>query len=143
MYKVHITPEINSLCYQINGICMKIHSEVGPGLPERFYQKALEYVFVQENVDFQSQCPIPIMYRNVRLGTNYLDFLINERLIVEIKSVNMLTNVHLFQVLKYLGYTGMEVALLINFGKERLEHKRVLATQKMLKSRQGDLKGLK
>ena len=74
---------------------------------------------------------------------NYLDFLIEGKLIsrrdgfpLEIKSVNALTNVHLFQVLKYLGYTGLDVALLVNFGREKLDHKRVLPTEKMLNFRE-------
>jgi len=79
------------------------------------------------------------MYRDIQLGINYLDCLIGEKIIVEIKSANLLTNVHMFQALKYIGYTGLDVALLINFGREKLEYKRVLPTQKMLKFRQEKL----
>ena len=136
MYKVELTDAINALCYRINGVCMRIHSEVGPGFPEEYYQKALEYAFAEEHIPFEAQHPVPIMYRDIQLGMNYLDFLIDEKIILEIKSANLLTNIHMFQTLKYIGYTGLDIALLINFGKEKLEYKRVLATQKMLKFRE-------
>ncbi len=135
MYKVHITDEINALCYRINGICMKIHSEVGPGFPEEYYQRALEIEFSEQHISFEPQRPVPFLYRDSLLGMNYLDFLIEEKIILEIKSVHALTNVHLFQVLKYIGVTGLEIALLINFGREKLECRRVLATEKMMKFR--------
>jgi len=136
MPKVTITPELNALCYKLNGICMEVHNEVGPGFPEEYYQRALEIELGAQGVEFESQRPVPILYRDNQIGTNYLDFLIEGKLILEIKSVNALTNVHLFQVLKYLGYTGLDVALLVNFGKEKLEHKRVLPTEKMLSFRE-------
>jgi len=133
---VKITEEINSFCYKINGICMKIHSEVGPGFPEEYYQKALEIEFNEQHIPFESQYPVPILYHDIQIGMNYLDFLINEKIILGIKSVNSLNNVHLFQVLKYLGYTGLDLALLINFGREKLEFKRVLPTRKMMNFRE-------
>ena len=135
MYKVELTDAINALCYRINGICMKIHTEVGPGFPEEYYQRALEHVFADEAIPFEPQKPVPIMFRDIQLGINYLDFLIDEKIILEIKSANVLSSVHMFQTLKYIGYTGLDIALLINFGKEKLEYKRVLATQKMLEFR--------
>ena len=133
---IQLNEEINNLCYRINGICMAIHNEVGPGFPEEYYQKALEIELTEQHVHFEPQKPIPVLYRGIQLGLNYLDFLIGERIILEIKSVHALSNVHLFQVLKYLGYTGLEVALLINFGRDKLEYKRVLPTQKMMKFRE-------
>ena len=136
MLKVAITPELNALCYKLNGICMNIHNQVGPGFPERYYQKALEIELGVEGIEFESQRPIPILYRESQIGMNYLDFLIEEKLILEIKSVNALTNVHLFQVLKYIGYTGLDAALLVNFGGEKLVHKRILPTEKMLRFRE-------
>ena len=71
-----------------------------------------------------------MVYKGTRIGLNFLDFEIDEKLILEIKSVNQLTNVHLFQVLKYLSVAELQVALLVNFGKAKLEHKRILPTKK-------------
>ena len=136
MLKVAITPELNTLCYRLNGICMNIHNQVGPGFPERYYQRALEIELRVQGIGFESQRPIPMLYRETQIGTNYLDFLIEEKLILEIKSVNALTNIHLFQVLKYIGYTGLDAALLVNFGGEKLVHRRILPTEKMLRFRE-------
>lgn len=115
---------------------MNIHNEVGPGFPEEYYQRALEIEFAESKIPFVAQSPVPILYKDNQLGVNYLDFFIDEKIILEIKSVNVLTNVHMFQVLKYLGYTNLDIALLVNFGKTKLEYKRVLPTRKMLEFRQ-------
>ncbi len=136
MHKVHLTQEINNLCYRINGLCMKIHSDVGPGFPEEYYQKALEIEFSERKLHYEPQKPVPVLYRDIQIGMNFLDFLIEDMIILEIKSVHNLTNVHMFQVLKYLGYTGLDIALLINFGKEKLEFRRILPTEKMMKFRE-------
>ena len=136
MELVKITRDMEELCYKTIGICMNIHTEVGPGFPEEYYQRALEIEFAESKISFVAQSPVPILYKDNQLGVNYLDFLIDEKIVLEIKSVNVLTNVHMFQVLKYLGYTGLDVALLVNFGKEKLEYKRVLPTRKMLEFRQ-------
>ena len=136
MKLVNITQEIEELCYKIIGICMKIHSEVGPGFPEEYYQKALEVEFAVDNISFESQTPVLILYKGIQLGINYLDFLIDEQIILEIKSINKLTNIQLFQTIKYLGYTNLDVVLLVNFGTPKLEYKRVLPTKKMLEFRQ-------
>ena len=136
MELVKITKEIEELCYKLIGICMNVHNEVGPGFPEEYYQRALEIEFAESEISFVAQSPVPILYKDNQLGVNYLDFLIDEKIVLEIKSVNVLTNVNMFQVLKYLGYTGLDVALLVNFGKEKLEYKRVLPTRKMLEFRQ-------
>ncbi|SRR5713101_7221567 len=118
---------------------MGIHNEVGPGFPVEYYQKALEIEFAEQKITFEPQCPVPILYHDIQIGLNFLDFLVEEKVILEIKSVRELTNVHLFQALKYLGYTGLDIALLINFGPEKLENKRVLPTEKRLKFRESKL----
>ena len=134
--KVEITPEINDLCYKIRGICMKAHTGLGPGFPEEYYQKALEYEFTKNNIVFEPQKAVSVFYEEVIVGVNYLDFLIEEKLILEIKSVHNLDDVHKFQVLKYLASTDLDVALLINFGRSSLQYERILPTNKILEFRQ-------
>jgi GxxExxY protein len=119
--KVEITPEINDLCYKIRGICMKVHSGLGPGFPEEYYQKALEYEFSRQNIAFEPQKVFTVFYEEVQVGLNYLDFLIEGKIILEIKSVRNLDDIHKFQVLKYLASTDLDVALLINFGQSSLQ----------------------
>ncbi|MBI1804515.1 MAG: GxxExxY protein [Ignavibacteriae bacterium] len=127
---MELSKEIDELTYKIIGICMEVHRELGPGLPEEYYQKSLEVEFAEQGVLFEAQKPLPLHYKQVQVGMNYLDFEIVEALILEIKSVNQLTNVHMFQVLKYLAVSNLQVALLVNFGKARLEYRRLLPTKK-------------
>ena len=126
-----LSQELEDLTYKIVGICMEVHRELGPGFPEEYYQKALEIEFQACGVTFEPQKPIPMLYKETQIGMNYLDFDIDEQMILEIKSVNALNNIHLFQTLKYIGVTKRPVALLVNFGKASLEYKRVLPTKKM------------
>ncbi|HGJ64389.1 TPA: GxxExxY protein [bacterium] len=126
-----LSQELEDLTYKIVGICMQVHRELGPGFPEEYYQKALEIEFQACGVTFEPQKPIPMLYKEIQIGMNYLDFDIDEQLILEIKSVNALNNIHLFQTLKYIGVTQRPVALLVNFGKSSLEYKRILPTKKM------------
>lgn len=127
---MELSKEINDLTYKIIGICMEVHREIGPGFPEEYYQKALEYEFVAQHVASEPQRPLSMFYKDIQVGMNYLDFDVDEKVILEIKSVNQLTNVHLFQVLKYLAVANRDVALLVNFGKAKLEYRRILPTQK-------------
>ena len=140
---MEISNNINELTYKIIGACMEVHRELGPGFPEEYYQKALELEFAEQNVLFEAQKPFALYYKQVQVGMNYLDFEIGEVLILEIKSVNQLTNIHMFQVLKYLAASELDVALLVNFGKAKLEYKRILPTKKWqeFKSNSQQMKG--
>ena len=121
----------DELSYKVIGICMDVHRELGPGFPDEYYQHALEYEFTQQQLSCQPQAPVPMLYKDVQVGMNYLDFDIGDTLILEIKSVNQLTKTHLFQVLKYLSVAKRSVALLVNFGNLSLEYKRILPTKKI------------
>ena len=120
-----LSKEITDLTYQVIGVCMDVHRELGPGFPEEYYQRALEFEFKERSMAFEPQKPLSMLYKDQKIGINYLDFEIDKRLILEIKSVNKLTEVHLFQVIKYLTVSGLDVALLVNFGNAKLEYKRI------------------
>ena len=123
--------EFEELTYSIIGICMKVHSGLGPGFPEEYYQKALEYEFESQGVAFEPQKPVQVFYKEVQVGLNYLDFVIDEKIILEIKSAKRLDDVHQFQVMKYFASTDYRIALLVNFGSISLEHKRILPPLKI------------
>jgi len=131
LYKV--TREMNELTHRIVGVCMKVHNGLGPGFPEEYYQKALEYEFSKQNIPFEPQKPVQVLYEDILVGLNYLDFAIDEKVIVEIKSVRMLNDIHRFQVIKYFAATGLSVPLLINFGQVSLQHERLLPPMKLQK----------
>ncbi len=132
---IQLTPEMRELTFQVTGICMKVHSGLGPGFPEDYYQKALEYEFGKQNIPFEPQKAVIVCYEDVQVGLNYLDFVVNEQLILEIKSVRMLDDIHRFQVIKYFASTDYDVALLVNFGQTSLQHERLLPPKKILEFR--------
>ena len=125
----------SDLTYKIIGAAMTVHSTLGPGHPEEIYQKALECEFYISKIPFESQKAVSILYKGARVGLRYLDFLVDDKVIVEIKSVNQLELLHEWQVLSYFAATPYEVALLINFGKPKLEYKRMLPSKKILEHR--------
>jgi GxxExxY protein len=125
---MEISKELNDLTYSLVGI--------GPGFPEEYYQKALEYELRKNNIIFESQKPIQVFYEEIQVGINYLDLVVDEKIIIEIKSVKFLDNVHRFQVLKYLAATDYQIALLINFGQESLKYERIIPTKKLQKFRE-------
>jgi len=132
---IKVTPEIKELTHRTIGICMKVHRGLGPGFPEEYYQKALEYEFSKQNVTFEPQKAVQVLYEEIQVGLNYLDFVIDEKVILEIKSVNTLNDIHRFQVMKYFAATDYDVALLVNFGQTSLQQERLLPPMKILESR--------
>ncbi len=115
----------------IIGAAIDVHRELGPGLLESAYQACLAYELMQRNVMFARQVPLPVRYRDVRLDCGYrLDFLVEERVIVEIKAVDVLAPIHRAQVITYLKLLKCPVGLLMNFnvtalrqGLRRLENR--------------------
>jgi len=128
---MNIPETINKLTYRIIGVCMQVHSGLGPGFPEDYYQRALEYEFQAQDIPFEPQKPVQVLYKGVQVGLNYLDFVIDESVVLEIKSVRNLDEIHHAQVIKYLAATDYSIALLVNFGGSSLEHERILPPKKI------------
>lgn len=106
----------NDLSYLIRGACFKVYNNLGPGLLESVYEAALAYELEKEGCEIQTQVPFPVIYEEIRLPTGFrLDILVNECVIVEVKSVESLSDVHYKQVLTYLKLTDLRLGLLINF----------------------------
>ena len=104
---------------------MKVHSELGNGFQEVIYQRALEIEMPFENLSFQREMEMPIFYRDRQIGTRRVDFFVEEKIMVELKAIIHLEDVHLAQAMNYLEAYKMEIGLLINFGSKSLEFKRV------------------
>jgi GxxExxY protein len=103
------------------GAAITVHRNLGPGLLESVYEKALALELVQHGLDVRSQVEVPIVYRGQDLGIGLrLDLLVNEQLIVELKSIARLDELHLKQVITDLRCTGLKCGLLINFQVRRL-----------------------
>jgi GxxExxY protein len=101
---------------RIIGAAISVHSALGPGLLESTYQACLEHEFLIDGLHFESQVPLPVIYRDIRLNVSYrLDFVVEDVVIVEIKAVEKILPVHLAQSLSYLKLKPCRVGLLINF----------------------------
>lgn len=104
---------------------MKVHSELGNGFQEVIYQRALEIEMPYEQLSFKREMEMPIFYRRERIGTRRVDFFVEELIMVELKALIMLEDVHLAQAMNYLEAYNMEIGLLINFGARSLEFHRL------------------
>lgn len=113
------------LTKKIIGCAMTVHGTLGNGFQERIYQRALEIEMSLEKLKFQREMDMPIFYRNERIGTRRVDFFVEDKIMVELKAIIKLEDVHLAQAMNYLEAYKMEIGLLINFGSKSLEFKRV------------------
>ena len=110
---------------RIIGCAMKVHSALGSGFQEVIYQRALEIEFTFTNVPFEREKELPIYYREINIGTRRVDFFVENTIMVELKSILLLEDVHLAQAINYLEAYNMEVGLLVNFGSQSLTFKRL------------------
>ena len=108
--------------------CMDVHNELGCGFLEKVYQEALEIVLKEEGINYEREKHLPIQFRGTTLQCDYIaDFVIDNKVIVELKAVSALDPLFEAQVINYLRATGLQVALLINFGQKELQIRRLAA----------------
>lgn len=103
----------------------KVHSTLGNGFQEVIYQRAMEIEMRNQELDFSREFEMPIYYEGIQIGTRRVDFLVKEIISVELKAVAHLESVHLAQAMNYLEAYNLEVGLLINFGANSLDFKRL------------------
>jgi len=122
----------NNLTYKIIGLAMQVHNELGYGFKEEVYEKALELKLIQAGIEPNRQYEVFVDYEGERIATFYLDLFPNQKVVVEIKAFShQLTNDELAQVINYLKATGAPVGLLFNFGRRKLEYRRVFPGKDM------------
>lgn len=113
---MHSLEDINDITGKIIGVSFKVHSELGPGLLESSYKECLYYVLTKSGLFVEKEKPLPLVYEEVKLDVGYrLDLFVETKVVVEIKSVESLTDLHTAQVLTYLKLTQCKAGLLINF----------------------------
>uniref|UniRef100_UPI0040486F18 GxxExxY protein n=1 Tax=Roseivirga sp. TaxID=1964215 RepID=UPI0040486F18 len=117
---------------KIIGASFEVHSFLGNGFQEVIYQRALAYEMSQKGLVFAREIEQDIFYKELRepIGTRRADFVVEDKVLVEIKAIKELEDVHLAQALNYLKAYRLEVGLLINFGSKSLTFKRLVLTQK-------------
>jgi len=113
------------LTRRIIAAAMKVHSMLGNGFQEVIYQRAMEIEMPYQNLAFEREKEMSIYYRGHEIGTRRVDFFVEKLVMVELKAVIQLEDVHLAQAINYLEAYGMEIGLLINFGAKSLQFKRV------------------
>ena len=111
---------------RIIGCAMEVHSIIGNGFQEVIYQRAMAIEMESQGLEFSREFEIPIFYKNSPIGTRRADFFVEEKIMVELRAVIQLEDVHLAQAINYLEAYKMEVGLLINFGSRSLQFKRVM-----------------
>ena len=114
---------------KIIGCAMNVHSALGNGFQEVIYQRALEIEMQQSSLIFAREMEMPIFYKNIQIGTRRVDFFVENLIMVELKALAVLENVHLAQAKNYLEAYKMQIGLLINFGTIKLEFKRIYANK--------------
>ena len=114
------------LSYKIVGIAMRVHSKLGYGFLEKVYENALMVLFRREGIEAKQQVPITVYFEEEVVGNYYADILVQDKVILEIKSVENIIDAHIAQTLHYLKATGLRLAIILNFSKEKLEYKRIV-----------------
>jgi GxxExxY protein len=113
----------NLIASDVLNICFDIHKRYGPGLFEKVYEEILCYELTKRGIDFKRQFPIPVTHDDVKLEIGFVaDIIIEDLLLIELKSVAKLEDVHFKQVLTYLKLTGLRLGLLINFNEVLLKN---------------------
>ena len=119
----------NEISNKVLGICIEVHSALGPGLLESTYKECVYYKLVKEGLKVEKEKPMPLVFEEVKLECGYrMDLLVENELVIEIKSVEALNDVHLAQTLTYLKLGDYRLGLLINFNVSKLKYgiKRVI-----------------
>lgn len=112
----------NDISYDIRGAAFKVHKELGPGLLESVYEATLAYELRELGYEVKTQVGVPVIYNDIKLEIGFrLDLLVNDLVIIEIKSVEDLSKVHYKQLLTYLKLTDKKLGLLINFNSSDLK----------------------
>ena len=125
----------SELTEKIIGLCLDVHRNLGPGFPEKVYHKALELVFSKNDFDYDSEKEFNVMFLNKLVGKFRVDFVVNKKVIVEIKAITGdFPEVFKAQVISYLKASGLEVGILVNFGNDKLNVKRLARYKDFRKS---------
>jgi len=123
----------SELSGRIIGCAIKVHSTLGNGFQEVIYQRCLAIEMNKQDLGFARELEMTIEYEGINVGTRRVDFLVERKIMVELKALTKLEDVHLAQTLNYVEVYKLETGLLINFGAKSLEFKRVTNEHKLAK----------
>lgn len=113
--------------YKIIGTCFEVHNNLGAGFLEIVYKDALEFEFKKANIPFQREVEYEVNYKNIILPHKfYADFIVFDKILLEVKAINKLADEHIAQSINYLKVSSNKLALLVNFGDLKLQYKRLV-----------------
>lgn len=118
--------ELNDITYKINGAIFEVNRVLGPGFLEKVYENALLKELNAQGLKVASQVPIKVFYKEECVGEYFADLLVEDKIIIELKTVEKIEKIHEAQLLNYLKATGIKVGILVNFKKEKAEVKRMV-----------------
>lgn len=112
----------NEISYEIIGPALDLHKNIGPGLLESTYENALAYDLREAGLEVKQQAPMPFIYKEIKMDVGYrIDILVENKIIIEVKSIESLAPVHFAQLLTYLKLSNLKLGLLINFNCKLLK----------------------
>ena len=118
--------DINDLTYSINGAVYKVNNVLGPGFLEKVYERALLFELRSKGIKAESQVPISVRYKNKVVGEYVADIIVDNQVIIELKTVEKIERIHEAQLLNYLKATGLKVGLIVNFKNTKADVKRLV-----------------
>lgn len=113
------------LSFAAVGAAMEVHSQLGPGFLESVYHTALEYELGLRQIPFESHKALPVLYKAKTIGQYEADIIVDDAIILELKAVSTISASHIAQAHHYLAATGLRLAIILNFGAESLQTKRI------------------
>jgi len=112
----------NQLTEKIIGCAIEVHKQLGPGLLESAYEECLYYELINSGLEVKKQLALPLVYKEIQLDAGYrIDLLVENRVIVEIKSVDAIAEIHKAQLMTYMKLANIKIGLLINFNVTKLK----------------------
>jgi GxxExxY protein len=114
------------LSYRIVGLAMEVYNELGYGFLEKVYENALMYLLRKNGIQSEQQKTIPVLFRGAVVGDYCADIIVEDKILLELKSVESIMSQHRSQILNYLKATGLSLGILLNFGKTGLKYERLV-----------------
>jgi GxxExxY protein len=114
------------LSYKIVGCAMEVHSKLGPGFLEKVYENSLMVLFQREGIPAKQQMPIKVRFEGEIVGEYRADILVDDKIILELKMVDKIVDIHRAQMLHYLRATGIKLGMILNFGGKNFDYERLV-----------------
>ena len=114
------------LSYKIIGIAMEVHRELGPGFLEKVYENSMMLLLKEKGIEAKQQYPIPVHFKGTKIGEYFADILMDDKVILELKTVDKITNLFRAKAIHYLKATEKKLAIIINFKSESLQYERIV-----------------